>query len=58
MDDTDRATTIDMLIEFQSSAAEMAEEYCAQHRNRIFVPPVAYIDATNIFKNQLSLKKA
>lgn len=57
-DDTDRATAIDMLIEFQSSAIEMAEEYFAQTGNRLFIPPVAYIDATNTFKSRMQLKKA
>lgn len=57
LDDTDRATAIEMLIEFQSSTNEMANEYFAQTRNQTFIPPVAYIDATNTFKNQLQLKK-
>lgn len=58
LNDTDRAIAIDMLIDFQSSAIEMAEEYFAQTQNHIFISPVAYIDATNTFKNQMQLKKA
>lgn len=58
LNDTDRGMAINMLIEFQFSAMEMAKEYYVQTQNPIFIPPVAYIDATNAFKNQLLSKKA
>lgn len=57
LNETDRATAIDMLIEFQSTAAELADKHFARKRNRIFIPPVVYIDAINTFKKQLQLKK-
>lgn len=58
LNDTDRASVIDMLIEFESSTTAMSEEYFAQHRHRIFIPPVVFIHATNTFKNQLQSKRA
>lgn len=56
--ETDRGTAIEMLIEFQTSTMEMADEYYQQTRNPIFIPSVTYIDCINTFTKQMQLKKA
>lgn len=58
IDDVDRTMAIDMLVEFQLSSMQMAEQYFVQTRNRILLPPVLYIDATNTFKSRLKSKKS
>lgn len=55
--DSERTITSNLLIEFQSSALSLADEYFIQNKQRVFIPPITYIDSINTFKVQLTKKK-